>query len=227
MTAVLVPLVLEAVERLEGELLRIHHNVRGIAAWPTNSAAEITSIRAAIRRAYEVTRAVRHQVLNRGAIAPSNALRASSLRARGIVLAVELSELERGARGLEGSPPASRFADVLGFKDYLLGEIGRINAQWIADTRRVANDGGVAERAILDRAEAAYASLGQDPNVAGFLVWAIGRESYALRGASRVLAALLDVRVPNDPDDEPTTIEVTSLPTLLARAASRGSSTDE
>jgi hypothetical protein len=225
--SVYIPLVLEAVERLERELLRIHHNVRGVAAWPTNSAEEIKSIRASIRRAYEVTRAVRHQVLARSDINPPNALRASSLRARGIVLAVELSELERSARGFAASPPAGGFPDVCAFKDHLLGEIGRINAQWIIDAKQTGLEGGAAERAILERAEAAYASLGQDPNVAGFVAWGVGSESFGLRAASRVLAALLDVRIPADDEEEPTSIEVPSLPSLLARAASRGTSKGE
>jgi hypothetical protein len=213
-----VPLVLEAVERLEAEILRIHHNVRAIAAWPTNSAAEITSIRAAIRRAREVTRGIKHHVLVRADLTPSDALRASSLRARGIVLAVELSELERGARGLVGSPQDNRFPDVWAFKDHLLTEIGRINAHWNAESKRESTP-TANERAILDRAAAAYAALGQDPDIAAFLAWAIGRESYALREASRVIAALLDAPVSGDPDEEPTSIEVPSLPTLRLHAS--------
>jgi hypothetical protein len=220
--SVYVPLVLEAVERLHAELLRIHHNVRAIAAWPTDSAAEIRSIRASIRRAHDVIRGIECHVLVRTDSTPSNALRASSLRARGIVLAVELSELERAAHGLAGPPSSSRFPDVWAFKDHLLGEIGRINAQWIAESKREATAETPIERAILDRAEAAYASLGQDTDVETFLTWAVGSESHALREASRVIAALLSVDVPAEEDEEPTRIEVPSLPALV-RAANRRS----
>jgi hypothetical protein len=219
--SVYVPLVLEAVERLEAEILRIHHNVRAIAAWPTDSAAEITSIRAAIRRACESIRGIQNQVLVRTDVPPSDALRASSLRARAIVLSVQLSEMERAARGLAGSPMAGRFPDVWAFKDYLLGEIGRINAQWITESKRAGNAGTPFDGAILERAEAAYRSLGQDQDVAIFVAWALSSESYALREASRVIAALLGIGLASEADVEPTRIEVPSLPTLLAHAGSR------
>ena len=229
MTSAYVPLVLEAVECLEAELLRIHHATRAIAAWPTDSAAEIASIRAAIRRACDVTRGITNNVLASSEGAAADALRASSLRARGIVLAVELSALEHGARGLIGSPPNSRFADVWELKAHLLGEVGRINAQWLIDSRQFPVHDGAKVRELLDRTEAAYAALGRDPNVAGFLAWAIGRESYVLRCSCRVLAVLLDVVLPgDDADDEPTRIEVPGLPSLRARLESRrGSKEDE
>jgi hypothetical protein len=227
-TSAHVPLVLEAVECLEAELLRIHHATRAIAAWPTDSASELTSIRAAIRRACDVTRGITNNVLASSEGAASNALRASSLRARGIVLAVELAALEDGARGLVGSPPHSRFSDVWELKDYLLGEISRINAQWLTESRHFHTHDGPGVRELLDRTEAAYAALGRDPNVAGFLAWAVGRESYALRCASRVLAVLLYVAVPNDEaGDESTSIEVPALPSLRARLASRPAANEE
>jgi hypothetical protein len=227
-TAAHVPLVLEAVECLEAELLRIHHATRAIAAWPTDSAAEIASIRAAIRRACDVTRGITNNLLASSEGAASDALRASSLRARGIVLAVELSALEHGARGLAGSPPNSRFADVSEFKEYLVGEISRINAHWLTESRHFYVQHGASVRELLDHTEAAYAALGREPNVAGFLAWAVDRESYALRCASRVLATLLEVSLPSEvTDDEPTRIEVPGIPSLLARLESRSASKEE
>ena len=71
------------VEQLQAELVRIHHNVRAVAAWPHNSDAEIASIRACLRRASAVTRGIQDHVLELGGDSEADALRASSLRSRG------------------------------------------------------------------------------------------------------------------------------------------------
>jgi hypothetical protein len=83
------------------------------------------------------------------------------------------------------------------------------------------------ERAILDRAEAAYVSLGQDADVASFLRWALARESYAFRESSRVIAALLGVDVSAATDDEPTKVDVPSLPALRRAQVTNASPSEE
>ena len=129
-----------------------------------------------------------------------------------MVLAIELSELERAARVVGGPIPHSRFHGVDEFRDFVLGEVGRINASWISEARQAAAD----EAAILSRAEAAYTALGRDHDVSQFLGWGIVHDSFAFRLACRVLAALLDSQAAGA---EPATIEVPSLPALSRRAS--------
>jgi hypothetical protein len=133
----------------------------------------VASIRASIRRSYDVTRGIKHNVLDQWDTT-SDVLRSESLRARGIVLSIQVSEMERAVRGLGATPATAPFPDVLAFKDYLLEQIGRINAGWTNDLRRT--EAG-RESAIIARAEAAYAArkrvrrwrvpdLGLDPRIA-------------------------------------------------------------
>jgi hypothetical protein len=213
-TSVYVPLVLEAVEQLQAELVRIHHNVRAVAAWPQSSEAEIASIRACLRRASAVTRGIQDHVLELGGDGEADALRASSLRSRGIVIAIQLSELERAARGLYEDPPSRRFPDAFAFKDFVLGEVGRINASWIAEAKQDEASDLARERDLLARAEAAYAALGRDPDVAEFLAWGIHRQSFVFRSVCRVLAALLGVPRPANRADGQSSEDVPTLPSL-------------
>jgi hypothetical protein len=219
-TSVYVPLVLEAVEQLQAELLRIHHNVRAVAVWPQSSEAEIASIRACLRRASAVMRGIRDHVLELGGDSEADALRASSLRSRGIVLAIQLSELEQAARGLYEAAPSRRFPDVFAFKDYLLGEVGRINASWIAETKHGDPRDLASERETLARAEAAYIALGREPEVAEFLAWGIHRQSFAVRSVCRVLAALLEVPRPASRVDGQLSDDIPTLPSLPRHTAS-------
>jgi hypothetical protein len=211
--SIYVPLVLEAIEQLEGELVRVHHNVRGIAAWPASSSVEIASIRASIRRARGVTWGLRGHTLALGENDDSDTIRASSLRARAIVMAIHLSEMERLGRGL-AEHPIGRFPDVDAFKDHLLGEVGRINATWMSEAKQAISHGASDERDTLARTEAAYAALGRQRDVAEILAWGAARPSLAFSTACRVLALMLDASQPASETGPRTDGEVPTLPSL-------------
>jgi hypothetical protein len=182
-------LVLEAAEQLDAELRRLHHGLRDVAAWPRSSGQEVANMRAALRRAFGTVRAICEYVIECSEVETSG-MRASALRARGVVLAIELSELKRMECGATGSGwPSHRFADVEMFREYLLGEVGRINSRWIASQKQaIAN-----ELEIVEGGETAYVALGCDPDVAEVLAWGWSVAPQAMRRPWRIIASLLGV----------------------------------
>ncbi len=146
-------------------------------------------MRAALRRAFGTVRAICEYVIESCEVETSG-MRASALRARGVVLAIELSELKRMECGsAESGWPSHRFADAEMFREYLLGEVGRINARWIASHKQaIAN-----ELEIVEGGESAYVALGCDPAVAEVLAWGWSVAPQAMRRPWRIIASLLGV----------------------------------
>lgn len=177
---------LEAVERLESELMRISLSLQGSAA-----TADVANARASVRRALQVTRELREEALApRDGATP--AARADALRARGIIAAVQSSELERAARLISSmSLPPGTFADVATFRDHVLGRVGRANARWAADVARLRPENHTGMLSSIDSAEAEFASIGSDPRVATFLAWGGECDFAGVRAACRVLTVVL------------------------------------
>src|SRR3569623_345437 len=127
MTAnVLVPLLLEAVEQLNTELLRVHHSVREVASHSPGSEATIVSMRGCIRRAFAAVRTVHDCAVIEDEI-PED-LRVASLRARAVVVALRCADLGRVARGLVNYIPNGRIITVHAITDHVLDQNGRITA---------------------------------------------------------------------------------------------------
>jgi hypothetical protein len=88
---------------------------------------------------------------------PTREHRASSLRARGIVIVLHLTELrDRDIGDMLGAS----FTTIEAFTAHVLSAIGRANAHWL---------GRAGDVGALLRAEHAFAQLGCDPRVATVL----------------------------------------------------------
>ena len=205
MTAnVLVPLLLEAVEQLNTELLRIHHCVREVAVRSCGTEAEIASVRGSLRRAFSATRAIHDCAMIEDEI-PGD-LRVSSLRARAVVVALRCADLGRVSRGLVNYIPIGQFVTVDAFTDHVLDQIGRINATWSIEVGEAAASHLWSPRESLMRAEAAYADIGRNPDVQRFLQWAIAHGPIGVSEASVEIARVLEVATPTRAKDDVDTL---------------------
>ena len=188
-----VPLVLEAAERLDAELLRIHHGLRDAVAWSAFDSDDAARIRASLRRAFEVTREIRQHVLDPDRDCRSVAIRASALRARCILVAIQTSVLECAGRDIS-IPAIGRFADVAALREHVLEQVGLVNARWLAAELQMQTHDDASLARILDNAEAALAELGRDPDVHRFLDWGASHERSMFATACRMLAMLMGRR---------------------------------
>jgi hypothetical protein len=185
--------VLEAAERLDAELLRIHHGLRDAVAWSAFDSDDAARIRASLRRAFEVTREIRQHVLDPDRDCRSVAIRASALRARCILVAIQTSVLECAGRDIS-IPAIGRFADVAALREHVLEQVGLVNARWLAAELQMQTHDDATLARILDNAEAALAELGRDPDVHRFLDWGASYELGVFATACRMLATLMGVR---------------------------------
>jgi hypothetical protein len=187
--------VLEAAERLDAELLRIHHGLRDAVAWSAFDSDDAARIRASLRRAFEVTREIRQHVLDPDRDCRSVAIRASALRARCVLVAIQTSVLECAGRDVSRSAfPIARFHDVAAFRDHVLEHVGVVNARWLAADLQMTTHDDASLARILDTAETELAALGRDPDVETFLEWGASHELGVFATACRMLAMLMSGR---------------------------------
>jgi hypothetical protein len=185
--------VLEALERVDAELRRIHATVRNFVAWPDAARDEAQNAFATLRRAFAITRETRAEVLDPERLAHSARVRESSLRARTVVLAMQLSELEHFANTAANLEPTAFAEDVTCFRAHVLRHVGVVNARWSLATRALATDDDEIVGRLLDVAEAEFLALGRDPATVRFLARGISHEHQVVAMACRVVAALLEV----------------------------------
>lgn len=200
------PLLLEALGSLDAELARIHYALRDLAAWPSTDSPDLARARAAIRRAFAGLRNMRGLLVQ-----PSDdsyECRASALRARGIVVMLQLVEL--GGHDLGDALDAS-FATLEAFTAHVLAGVGRANTLWI---------GRPGDLTALVRAERAFAEIAADPGVASVIARGVIARSPLTRVTWMTLRALLDehgdangrLRVPTLPPLARTTLANTDTP---------------
>jgi hypothetical protein len=188
-----VALVLEAAELLDGELMNIHRRLRDLTAWPRES--DFASIRVSLLTLLTMTRGLRHQAVAATEQTGSADLRAAVLRARALVVATQLSLLSRDFETHERRDSGRQLTceQLAAFTHRVLGGIGRINATWASDAKATADRRDI--EAALDRAEASYAALGEDSEVASFVRMGVRTEVGVALSACRVLAAVLELPI--------------------------------
>ncbi|MFT3700179.1 MAG: hypothetical protein QM831_43940 [Kofleriaceae bacterium] len=169
-------------------------------------------MRAAVRRALAATQEVRRYAL----VDPDGDdtdTRASALRARGMIVALRSADLRRLNRNEGRYQPIGRFSTLDACIEFLLGEIGKINATWIAEVREAVEQHVWEPDETIVRAESAYVELGRDLDVIAVLEWGVRSESPVIRSSCRDIAGVLDVRLPvPDLDDEVPAIPSLSRP---------------
>jgi len=171
------PLLLEALGSVDAELARIHYALRDLAAWPASDSPDLARARVAIQRGFAGVRSMRALLVQRGDDYYES--RASSLRARAIVVLLQLVEL----RGHDvGDVLGRSFASLEAFIAHVLAEVGRANTRWI---------GHSGDASALLRAEQAFAEIGHDPSVASVLARAALSKNPQVRLTCATLGALL------------------------------------
>ena len=179
MTDVRLPLVLEALGSVDAELARIHYALRDLAAWPSAESPALPRAREAVRRGFACLRTIQDLLVH----PPRDSYdeRASSLRARSVVVVLQLTQL----RGYERPDVVgTSFATVDAFADHVLQAIGRANAQWVRH--------GADVNALL-RAERAFGEVGHDPRVASALQHGASSRDPHVRRTFAALVALFDL----------------------------------
>jgi hypothetical protein len=174
------PLLLEALGSVDAELARIHYAVRDFAAWPAPESPDLLRTRAAIRRAFAALRAMRALLVVQ--TDRSVETRASALRARGVVVSLQLVELRHAD---VGNLLAAAGTSVEAFAAYVLAQIGRANALWV---------GRSDDEDALERAERAFDRVGRDPLVASVLAHGSASRDAHVRATCATLGALLGLR---------------------------------
>lgn len=172
------PLLLEALGSVDAELARVHYALREFAAWPASDSPDIVRARAAIRRAFMTVRAMREAL-----VAPAFAsveARASSLRARSIVIQLQLAQL-RGVNSIAFA--MTEFGTLEAFASYVLAAIGRANTVWVGHPNK---------EAVLSAAEDMYADVGREPRIRQVLARGLVSSDLHTRLTCATLAALLD-----------------------------------
>lgn len=195
-----VALVLEAAELLDSELMNIHYRLRDLAAWPRE--CDVASIRVSLRAVLLLTRGLRDQALAARLNTGSTELRAASLRARGVVVALQVSVLERAIEtstcGVEAT--AVTKAAFARFSERLLGYVGRINASWILEANRLPRAARADFDSVLDRAEEGYSALGRDEELVAVITRGCADRPGVVSSACRVLAAILEIPLGQMPE---------------------------
>lgn len=200
--AIVMPLLLEALGSVDAELARVHYALRDLAAWPTYDSPDLARARAAIRRAFSGLRTVREWLVEAGDDSPE--VRACALRARGIVVVLQLAELRHHDLG---AAVGASFATLDSFAEHVLACVGRANTCWVGRTN---------DPSALTRAEQAFAAIAADPEVANVLARGLLATNPQVRLIWATLAALLDARG----GDTAPRIRVPTLPPLSRRMPS-------
>jgi len=220
-STVLVPLLLEAVEQLDAELLRIHRGTCAVAASPGEHLATVTNLSRAVKRASRALRSVRENVLDSAAELTIDRFE-SAFRARTIVLQLQLQTLKQLEPQVAHRlwPASGRFQSVDDVREFLLDRIGRLNAHWAEDRRAHARDderpGYRVLVAAVAKAERALTAIGEDSDVISFLAVGASLTCEDFRTACRVIAALLDVQLAPIPS---ITLRSLRAPSLARRLA--------
>jgi hypothetical protein len=179
------PLLLEALGSLDAELARIHYAVRDLAAWPAAESPDVFRARAAIRRAFAAVRTMRGLMVM--PTEHSVETRAFALRARGIVISLQLVELRHAdVREIVAAAGTS----LEGFVAYVMAQIGRANMLWV---------GRPDDEDALARAERAFDLVGRDPLVSAVLAHGRASRDGHVRATCATLAALLGGRAESNP----------------------------
>lgn len=172
------PLLLEALGGLDAELARIHYALRDLAAWPSPDSPDLARARAAIRRTFAGLRNMRSLLVQPND--DSYDTRASALRARGIVVLLQLAEL--GGHDL-GDALGTSFATLEAFTAHVLAGVGRANAVWV---------GRNGDLSALVRAEQVFGEIAVDPEVASVIARGRLAKNPHVRLTWTTLGALLD-----------------------------------
>lgn len=171
------PLLLEALGGVDAELARVHYALRELAAWPTHDPSDFARARAAIRRAFAGVGTVRALTVEASDDSPG--IRATALRARGIVVLLQLAELRHHDLGDALGPS---FATLDSFGERVLDCVSRANACWV---------GRPDDPSALTRAEQAFAAAGADPELANVLARGVLALNPPVRLIWSTLSALL------------------------------------
>ncbi len=201
--------VLEWLAELEHQLAAMRVLSEEIVARPGDARA-----RAAVGRLYASValtstkiELLRERVLEQ-ITAPTLATRELGLAARTNVIAMHLTALR-----VSMVPPdyfIGRFKMLADVQAFVLDQIGRINANWLRERKRLvaqdAGDGSESAREALVRvalgnAEIAFALIGRAPDLAHFLRHGARSHLPVVRTACRVIAAVVDARLPRGAPD--------------------------
>lgn len=201
-SAVLMPLLLEALGSVDTELARVTYALRDLAAWPAYDSPDLGRARAAIRRAFAGLRTVRSWLVEAGDDSPE--IRACALRARGIVVLLQLAELRHHDLG---DALGASFTSLDAFAEHVLACVGRANTCWV---------GHADDPTALIRAEQSFAEIATDPAVANVLARGALATNPHVRLTWATLGALLDA--PGGGTESRT--RVPTLPSLVRQTPS-------
>lgn len=178
-STVTIPLLLEALGSIYTELARMNYAVRDLAAWPSPDSPDLARIRKAMRRGFAHVRQMQHLVVLLDDDDTSWEGRAASLRARGIVVLLQLA----GLRGHDlGELLGSSFVSLEALTTFMIAEVGRANTYWV---------GRPANLDALARAERAFADIGRVPAMEALLVRGESSRDPHIRLTCATLGALL------------------------------------
>jgi hypothetical protein len=190
-------LVLEALTRLDLELVRLQRHANGVETShsPWSAMAPLHEI---LRRVSLAMRELRERVLDSATPSTALELREAAFQARIVVTTLQLAQLQ----ATESTVPREfwtttrHFSRVVDVAVALNRELGRVNAEYIAEKKKLAHSSDSSHHAAVDlveRAERAVDAIGDEPSLACFLAAGASVSAEQFRSSCRMIATLLGV----------------------------------
>ena len=198
MAALDLAFVLEALTRLDLELVRLQNQADRLSA-PWAGGTAMVALYVVLRRVSSAMRELRESVLDSTTPSKTVDLREAALQARIVVTSLQLSELQAAESTVprEFWHSTRHFDGVLDVAIVLNRELGRVNAEYVAQKKRLtARDPSESydpALALVERAERAVDAIGQEPSLACFLAAGASVSAERFRSACRTIAILLSV----------------------------------